>query len=91
MSAPVLKRVTVLFHDEGDLEIAVAYTHSEASEPPTPATKTRTTRALRLAVVGLRRALEGLDKGRSLTWGGFTTNTRESTDMVIVERKEHAA
>jgi hypothetical protein len=91
MSAPVLKRVAVTFADEGDLEIAVAYTHD--SEAPTPGSKSRTTKALKMARAGLETALDSLGSGAGI-WGGFATDTRESTDHVIVEReprKENAA
>jgi hypothetical protein len=93
MSA-VLKRVTVTFADEGDLEIAVAYTHTD--DQPTPGSKSRTTKALKMARAGLETALDSLGSGtRAGIWGGFATDTRESTDHVIVEReprdKERAA
>jgi hypothetical protein len=98
MSAPVLRRVTVTFADEGDLEIAVAYTHTDCALP-TPGSKSRTTKALRMARAGLETALDSLGSGSSAgagIWGGFATDTRESTDHVIVEReprddKERAA
>jgi hypothetical protein len=87
MIAPALKKLTVTF-GEGDLELAVTYLHD--GEMPNPATKSRTTIAARMAAVGLRRALESLERG-GLLWGGFATNTRESTDQILVERKEHTS
>jgi hypothetical protein len=87
MTAPVLKRVSVTFDDDG-LEIAVAYTHTD--EPPMPGSKGRTTKALRMARAGLEAALDSLGTGAGI-WGGFATNTRESTDRIMVERKEHAS
>jgi hypothetical protein len=80
----VLQKLTIIFGDEG-IELAVSYLHTE--DPPTAGSKGRTTIAARMARKGLEAALEGLGKG-VLLWGGFGTNTRESTDHVIVERKE---
>jgi hypothetical protein len=52
---PVLRRITVTFTAEG-IEYSVCYAHTD--EPPPPGTKTRTTRALRMARTGLQTALE---------------------------------
>jgi len=76
----VLERITVTFTPEG-IEYAVCYAH--ADEPPTPGTKTRTTRASRMARKGLEAALEGLGAG-AVTWGGYATDTRHSTDRILV-------
>ena len=78
----VLRRLTVMFLPDGSIEIAVSYPHR--NEPPTPGTKTRTRRAARMAQAGLRRALEGLDRG-SVAWGGFSTNTQVSTDRLLFD------
>ena len=86
VSGTVLERIIVTFHREG-LEVGVSYAH--ADEPPTPGTKTRTRMAARMAEAGLRRALEGLDRG-SVAWGGFATDTRQSTDKVLVDRERAA-
>jgi hypothetical protein len=83
MSAPVLKKVTVTFGPEA-IEYAVCYLHTD--EPGSPGTKTRTTRAATLARKGLEAALAGLDKG-ALLWGGFGTNTRQSTDRIMISHK----
>jgi hypothetical protein len=85
-----LRRVVIEFKPDATLEFAVTYAHGEASEPPQPGTKTRTRSATRMAAYGLRRALEGLDKGTPI-WGGFATNTRTSRDTIIVDREESAA
>lgn len=89
MNAPALKQVLTIFREDGSIEYAVSYAHID--EPPTPGSKKRTTTASRMARRGLQAALEGLDQGYALTWGGFGTNTRESTDRIIVEREENAA
>ncbi len=78
---PVLQSVLVRFEREG-VEIAVSYSHREPGQP-NPGTKTRTRRAARMARAGLQAALEGLDRGDVL-WGGYGTNTHESTDRVLV-------
>jgi hypothetical protein len=78
---PVLRRITVTFTAEG-IEYSVCYAHTD--EPPPPGTKTRTTRALRMARTGLQTALE-LGTGVGL-WGGFATDTRQTTDRVFVEK-----
>ena len=82
-----LRSITVTFGGEG-IEYAVSYLHR--GEPPSPGSKTRTTTAARMARRGLELALERLGSG-ALIWGGFATNTRESEDTIIVERKENAA
>jgi hypothetical protein len=84
----VLKSVTVTFARDGAVEYAVMYAHTE--EPPTPGIKTRTTRMAQMAANGLRDALAHLKEG-ALVWGGFATNTRESTDELVADRKERAA
>jgi hypothetical protein len=90
VSAPVLKRLTISFSHEG-ISYAVAYEHSEAHEPANPGTRSRTTSAARMASAGLRRALDALDQGTPV-WTGFGTNTRQSTDRIVIERgEEHAA
>ena len=78
---PVLQSVLVRFEREG-VEIAVSYSHREPAQP-NPGTKTRTRRAARMARAGLQAALEGLDRGDAL-WGGYGTNTRETTDRFLV-------
>ena len=78
---PVLQSVLVRFEREG-VEIAVSYSHLETGQPNL-GTKTRTRRAARMARAGLQAALEGLDRGDVL-WGGYGTNTHESTDRVLV-------
>jgi hypothetical protein len=80
--APVLKRVTVTFGDEGTIEYAIHYTHNDTL--PTPGSKKRTTTATRMAQEALETGLEGLDKG-ALLWGGFATDTRKSEDRIISE------
>jgi len=85
-----LQKIAVEFKPDATLEFAVTYAHGEADEPPNPGTKTRTRSATRMAAYGLRRALEGLDKGTPI-WGGFATNTRTSRDTIIVDREESAA
>jgi hypothetical protein len=87
MSAPVLQKLTIIFADEG-IELAVSYLHTE--DPPTPGSKTRTTTAARMARAALETALEGL-RTRPAIWGGFGTDTRESTDRIVVDRRETAA
>ena len=88
MTRPVLEKLTVTFQPEG-IALAVSYAHRD--EPPTPGTKTRTRRAARMAEAALRRALEGLGRG-SVAWGGFATDTRQSTDKVLVDvDRERAA
>jgi hypothetical protein len=82
-----LCEIKVSFAHEG-IMICVSYGHT--NEPPQPGTKTRTRSATRMAAYGLRRALEGLDKGTPI-WGGFATNTRTSRDTIIVDREESAA
>jgi hypothetical protein len=54
---PVLKRITITFMAEGAIEYSVTYLHTD--ELPTPGTKRRTTRALRMARTGLQTVLEG--------------------------------
>jgi hypothetical protein len=91
VSAPVLKRVTVTYREDGTIEYAVRYEHT--AEPPTPGSKKRVATVATLARKGLQAALEGLGKD-ALLWGGFGTNTRESTDRIMVDReprKENAA
>ncbi len=78
---PVLQSVLVRFEREG-VEIAVSYSHLETGQP-NPGTKTRTRRASRMARAGLQVALDGLDRGDAL-WGGYGTDTHESTDRVLV-------
>ncbi len=51
-----LRRITITFTAEG-IEYGVTCLHTD--EPPTPGTKTRTTRASRMARKGLEVALEG--------------------------------
>ncbi len=82
----VVLSVTVTFLQEG-IELAVEYSH--ADEPPTPGTKTRTRRAARMARTGLQTALEALGTGPPV-WGGFATDTRQSTDRVLVDRERAA-
>jgi hypothetical protein len=82
-----LRSITVIFDGEG-IEYAVNYQHR--GEPPSPGSKARTTTAARMARRGLELALEKLGSG-AVMWGGFATNTRESEDRIIVERKENAA
>jgi hypothetical protein len=84
VSAPVLKRVTVTFGDDGDLEVAVTYTHDEGGVP-NPGTKKRVTAATRMASEGLQCALEALGSGPG-QWGGFGANTKVRTDRITVER-----
>ena len=86
MSGTVLERIIVTFHREG-VELEVRYAH--ADEPPTPGTKKRTATAVRMARKGLEMALEGLGWG-SVAWGGFSTDTRQSTDRVLVDRERAA-
>ncbi len=76
-----LRRITITFTAEG-IEYGVTYLHTD--EPPTPGTKTRTTRASRMARKGLEVALEGLGTG-AVAWGGYGTDTKESTDHILVE------
>ena len=78
---PVLQSVLVRFEWEG-VELSVTYGHAETGQH-NPGTKTRTRRAARMARAGLQAALEGLDRGDAL-WGGYGTDTRESTDRVLV-------
>ncbi len=85
-----LRKLTVTFQPDATLEFAITYAHGEAGEPARPGTKKRTTSAARMAAHGLRDALAHLEQG-ALVWGGFGTNTRESEDRIIVERKENAA
>jgi hypothetical protein len=85
-----LQKIAVEFKPDATLEFAVTYAHGDLDEPPNPGTKKRTTNAARMAAYGLQRALEGLDKGAPI-WGGFATNTRTSRDLIMVDRKEHAA
>ena len=79
VSGAVLEKLIVTFHRE-DIEVSVSYAHRD--EPPTPGSKTRTRRAARMAEAGLRRALEGLDRG-SVAWGWFSTSTQVSTDRLL--------
>jgi hypothetical protein len=58
---PVLQSILVRFEREG-MELSVSYEHA-STEQPSPGTKKRTTRAARMARVGLQSALEGLVKG----------------------------
>ena len=83
-----LRSITVTFSREGDTEISVAYAH--AHELPAPGTKKRTATATEMARKGLEAALEDLGSG-PVVWGGFGTDTRVSRDVVLVDRKEHAA
>jgi hypothetical protein len=85
--AVTLKCVSAVFHPDGTIEYAISYLHTD-DPPSAPGSKGRTTRASRMARRGLESALEGLDKGDVL-WGGFGTSMRESTDHVVVERREH--
>jgi hypothetical protein len=87
-SRPTLQRVAATFLEDGSVEVAISYHHTD--DPPTPGTKGRTTTAARMAREGLEAALEGLSNG-GVVWVGFGTNTRESTDHVIVERREEQA
>jgi hypothetical protein len=82
-----LCEIKVSFAHEG---IMICVTYGHTNEPPQPGTKTRTRSATRMAAYGLRRALEGLDKGTPI-WGGFATDMRRSKDMIMVDRKESAA
>jgi hypothetical protein len=82
-----LRSITVIF-DGAAIEYAVSYQHRD--EPPSPGSKARTITAARMARRGLELALERLGSG-AVMWGGFATNTRESEDTIIVERKENAA
>jgi hypothetical protein len=84
---PTLKRVTVTFTPEG-IELAVGYDHDH--EPANPGTRGRTTTAARMASAGLRRALEHLNRGTPV-WTGFGTDTRQSTDTIVIERGEEQA
>ena len=77
-----LTRVTVTFTRDG-IEYHVTYAHT--AEPPNPGTKTRTSKATRMARRGLELALEGLGSG-PVRWGGFGTDNRKSTDTIITER-----
>jgi hypothetical protein len=89
MDRPTLQRVAATFREDGSVEVAISYLHSDEQQL-TPGTKRRTVRAARMAAAGLCAALAELDRGEPL-WGGFGTNTRESTDRVLVERKEQAS
>jgi hypothetical protein len=80
-----LRRVVVTFSAE-EMEISATYAHD--AEPATPGTKTRTATAARMAAAGLERALEGLGTGVAAVWGGYSTDTRISTDKVIVEHRK---
>jgi hypothetical protein len=84
----ILTRIMVTFQD-GTIEYGVRYTH--ADDPGSPGSKGRTTRAARLAAKGLEAALEGLSRDPGPLWGGFATNTRESTDTIMVEQKEQVS
>jgi len=77
---PVLQSVLVRFEREG-VELSVTYGHGYGQ--PSPGTKKRTRRASRMARAGLQVALDGLDRGDAL-WGGYGTDTHESTDRVLV-------
>ena len=77
-----LRRITITFDSKGDVELDVNYEHS--GEMPTPGSKGRIRSAATLAREGLRYALEELDNGR-LLWGGYGTNTKVSTDKIIVD------
>jgi hypothetical protein len=78
-----LKKVTAIFREDGAIEYAVTYAHT--TEPANPGTKRRISTASRMAAAGLEAALEGL-RSRPGAWGGFGTDMRVSTDMIIVER-----
>jgi hypothetical protein len=82
LSRAVVKSVTATFTPEG-IEFAVLYSHE--GEPPTPGSKTRTSKAARMARMGLETALKGLDD--DLIWTGFATDTRTSRDTIMVDRK----
>ena len=81
---PVLQSVLVRFEREG-VELSVTYGHGygHGYGQPSPGTKKRTRRASRMARAGLQVALDGLDRGDAL-WGGYGTDTHESTDRVLV-------
>ena len=82
-----VEKIVVTFTG-GAIEYSVTYHHD--AEPANPGTKRRTTTAARMARKGLELALAKLDSGAVL-WGGFGTDTRQSTDQIIAERKENAA
>ncbi len=75
------RRLTITFMPQG-VEYAVTCAHTD--EPPTPGTKTRTARASRMVRKALEAALEGLGAG-AVAWGGYNTNTKASTDRILVE------
>jgi hypothetical protein len=68
-----LQRLTVTFNPEGT-EYAIVYSH--ADELPRPGTKTRTTRAARMARKALETALEGWVTARSSGVGSVRMNAR---------------
>jgi hypothetical protein len=86
--AVTLQQVSATFREDGSVEVAISYRHTD--DPPTPGSKGRTTTATRMARKGLEAALAGLDKGDVL-WGGFGTGISESTDTVLAERREEQA
>jgi hypothetical protein len=83
-----LQRLIITFQPDQSVEYEIFYSHTE--ELPRPGTKTRTTRATRMARKALETALEGLGNGE-VFWGGFGTNERTSKDVVVVDRKGRAA
>jgi hypothetical protein len=78
-----LRSIAVTFLPEGGLEVAVSYAHGDELPSPVHPAKTRTARASRMARKVLEVALEGLGTG-AVEWGGHGTNTKESTDRILV-------
>jgi hypothetical protein len=88
VSTPCIQRLIISFADDGTTEVSVTYSHQD--EPATPGSKKRTQSASQMASAALQRALEGLGTS-AVSWGGFGTNTRVSTDKIVIDRKRRAA
>jgi hypothetical protein len=84
-----LREIRILFAPDGTTEISVTYSHPDPVA--NPATKKRIAADVRMVRAGLLDALAGLEAPGVPTWGGFATDTKVSTDTVIVEREENAA
>jgi hypothetical protein len=62
---------------------------------PAPGSKSRTTTATRMASKALEAALQYLYKSEraelDVVWGGYATNTLESTDCILIDKKRKGA
>jgi hypothetical protein len=81
-----VKHVVATFYED-HLSISVVYEHEEHALLGSPGSKKRTAKATQMARAALEAALEGLANGGAI-WGGFGSGKVETTDCVLVERKE---